>query len=77
MATGWLWEERYAWFDAGTWNEVLKHLGRIPTSKVNCFEAKGCKRIARIFPFRGARLEKSNRVGAVYDDTAVPVRQAD
>src|SRR4051794_33510808 len=21
MATGWLWEERYAWFDAGTWND--------------------------------------------------------
>jgi acetoin utilization deacetylase AcuC-like enzyme len=21
MATGWLWEERYAWHDAGTWND--------------------------------------------------------
>ena len=21
MATGWLWEERYAWFDAMTWND--------------------------------------------------------
>jgi acetoin utilization deacetylase AcuC-like enzyme len=22
MATGWLWEERYAWHDAGTWNDI-------------------------------------------------------
>ncbi|HET6172283.1 MAG TPA: class II histone deacetylase [Gaiellales bacterium] len=44
MATGWLWDERYAWFDAGTWNDFSTTPAKSYAQPQEAFENPETKR---------------------------------
>src|SRR5258708_18913226 len=44
MATGWLWEERYAWFDAGNWNDFASTPPKAHVQPQEAFENPETKR---------------------------------
>src|SRR6476646_2385371 len=44
MATGWLWEERYAWHDGGTWNDIGSMTPKAYAQPERAFENPETKR---------------------------------
>ena len=44
MATGWLWEERYAWYDAGIWNDIGTTMPKAYAQPERAFENPETKR---------------------------------
>ena len=61
MATGWLWEERYAWHDAGTWNDFASTPANAYVQPQTAFENPETK---RRFPSRSrARPSRAEIIG--------------